>query len=348
MKILVIRIDRIGDLIVSTPVFESIKKSYPDSYIAVMVSPYTKDLLKNNPFVDEIIEYDRNGNHKGLIGIIRLANELKMKRFDVVVTLFSKFSIGLIVYLARIPKRIAPATKISQIFYNYRITQRRSRSIKHEADYNLDLLRTLGIENPIKKVSLWIDEESEHAADVFIKEAELDKAWEEGRIIGIHPGGGGSAKNWGPLRYAQLADELISKHGYSIILTGGKTESKLLETVRGYMRNKIYLYMPENLLHMAAIVKKMNVFVSSSTGPMHIAAALNITTVSLFCPIISCTPVRWGPVGNRQHVLMPRGVPQCGKCIGKKCEYYDCMDLITIESAYTAVADLIGGKHELQ
>ncbi len=340
MKILVIRTDRIGDLIASTPVFESIKKTYPDSYVAAMVSPYTKDLLKNNPFVDEVIVYDENGVHKGLSGLTGLAKELKEKRFDAVVTLYSKFRLGLLVYLAGIPKRIAPATKIAQVLYNYRVTQRRSRSVKHEADYNLELLKVLGVEQPVRKVGLWIDTESDLVADAFIRQAGLTTA----RIIGIHPGSAGSAKNWGPGRYSQLADELISKYGYSVVLTGSVKEKDLLDKVSGSMKNKPSIYIPDNLLQLAAILKKVKVFVSSSTGPMHMAAALNIPTVSLFCPIKACTPVRWGPVGNRQHVLMPPDVPPCYKCIGEKCEYYDCMDMITIESAAAAVAGLAGDK----
>lgn len=340
MRILVIRTDRIGDLIASTPVFESIKKRYPDSCITAMVSPYTKDLLMNNPFVDKVIVYDENGSHKGLSGLIGLSRELKEKRFDAVVTLYSKFRLGLLVYLAGIPKRIAPATKIAQIFYNYSITQRRSRSVKHEVDYNLDLLKALGVEEPVRKVGLWIDSESNLVADAFIRQAGLTTA----RIIGIHAGSAGSAKNWAPVRYSRLADELISKYGYSVILTGSLKERELLEKVSGSMSNRPFIYMPDNLLQLAAILKKVKVFVSSSTGPMHMAAALNVPTVSLFCPIKACTPVRWGPVGNRQHVLMPPGVPQCDRCIGEKCEYYDCMDMITIESAATAVADLAGDK----
>ena len=161
MKILIIRTDRIGDLIASTPVFESIKKAYPDSYLAAMVSPYTKELLKNNPFVDEVIVYDGEGQHKNFKGLLKLAKTLKEKRFDVAMTLFSNFRLGLLVYMAGIPERIAPATKIAQIFYNRRVLQRRSQSLKHEADYNLDLLKLLGIEQAARNVGLWTDSEAD-------------------------------------------------------------------------------------------------------------------------------------------------------------------------------------------
>lgn len=341
MKILVIRTDRIGDLIASTPVFETIKKRYPDSHIAALVSPYTKDLLRYNPFVDELLIYDADGLHKGLNGLMKLAKELKEKEFDAVVTLFSKFSLGLLVYLAGIPKRIAPATKIAQMFYNYRITQRRSRSVKHEADYNLELLKALGVERAFKSVGLWTDRESDEVASRYIENEGLLKASKGRKLIGIHPGSGGSAGNWRPERYAGLADKLISDYGYTVLLTGSIKEAELLTEVRGIMKHKPSIYLSDSILIFAALLSKLSVFVSSSTGPMHMAAARKVPTVSIFPPVKACTPVRWGPIGNRQLVLMP-DVPQCERCIKEKCQYYDCMDRITIESVVEGINRMAG------
>ena len=341
MKILVIRIDRIGDLIASTPVFESIKKTYPDSHLAAMVSPYTKELLKNNPFVDEVIVYDGDGLHKGVKALLNLARTLREKRFDVVMTLFSNFRLGLLVYIAGIPERIAPATKIAQIFYNRRVLQKRSRSLKHETDYNLDLLKTLGVERTVRRIGLWTDSESEEAANRHIVAQGLSKASEGHRLIGIHPGSGGSAGNWRPERYAELADKLISDYGYTVLLTGSVKEKELLSAVKDTMRNKPSVYLSDNILNFSALLKKLSVFVSSSTGPMHMAAAQKIPTVSIFSPVRACTPVRWGPIGNKQRVLMP-DVPQCDRCIRERCVYYDCMERITIESVVKGVNEMVG------
>ena len=341
MKILVIRTDRIGDLIASTPVFESIKKAYPDSHLAAMVSPYTKELLKNNPFVDEVIVYEGEGLHKEFKGLLKLAKILREKRFDVAITLFSNFRLGLLVYMAGIPERIAPATKIAQIFYNRRVLQKRSQSLKHEADYNLDLLKTLGVERTVRTVGLWTDSESDEAANRYIVAEGLSKASEGHRLIGIHPGSGGSAGNWRPERYAELADKLISDYGYTVLLTGSLKEAELLSAVMDTMRDKPSVYLSDNILNFAAILNKLSVFVSSSTGPMHMAAARKVPTVSLFSPVRACTPIRWGPIGNKQRVLMP-DVPQCDRCIRERCAYYDCMERITIESVVKGVNEMVG------
>ena len=109
------------------------------------------------------------------------------------------------------------------------------------------------------------------------------------------------------------------------------------------MKGSPSLYLSRNLRSFAALLAELTVFVSASTGPMHMAAALKIPTVSLFCPIRVCSPVRWGPIGNNSRVLMP-DVPQCERCTAERCRYYNCMDLITVESAGEAVRDLAGGN----
>lgn len=338
MKILVIRTDRIGDLIVSTPVFKAIKDKYPDAYIAAMVSPYTADLLSYNPYVDEVITCDRKGEHSGIKGLFKLTADIKRKKFDVAITLHSRMHLGFMAFFGGIKKRIAPATKLAQIFYNYRITQRRSRSVKHEADYNLELLKPLGIDITDKEVGLWTNKDHDAHAQAYLAKEDLIDAAEKKLLIAIHPGSGDSAKNWRPERYAALADSLVSR-GYSIILSGGHAEENLLNEVRDHMKAAPHIYMSGTLLNFAALLKKLSAFVSSSTGPMHMAAAVKTATAALFCPVRVCTPVRWGPIGNRQEIFMPE-VPQCEKCTRSACKYYECMNMIEIDAVADAVIKL--------
>jgi len=338
MKVLVIRTDRIGDLIVSTPVFKAIKDRYPDAHIAAMVSPYTADLLVHNPFVDEIIICDRKGKHGGIKGLLELTGEVRRKKFDVAITLHSRMHLGFITFFGGIPKRIAPATKLAQIFYNCRITQRRSRSIKHEADYNLELLAPLGINVSDREAGLWTDETHDADAQAYLAREGLIDAAEKKLLIGIHPGSGDSAKNWRPERYAELADKLTSK-GFSIVLSGGYGERGLLDEVKKNMIAEPHIYLSGTLLNFTALLKRLSAFVSSSTGPMHMAAAVKTPTAALFCPVRVCTPVRWGPIGNRQKVFLPE-VPQCEKCTLSACEYYECMNMIGVDAVADAVMKL--------
>src|SRR4030065_211930 len=179
----------------------------------------------------------------------------------IVLTLFSNFRLGLLVYMAGILERIAPATKIAQIFYNRRVLQKRSQSLKHEADYNLDLLKTLGVERTVRTVGLWTDRELDEAEKRYIVAEGLSKASEGHRLIGIHPGSGGSAGNWRPERYAELADRLISDYGYTVLLAGSVKEAGLVSAGMNTMRNKPLVYLSDNILNFAAILNKLSVFV---------------------------------------------------------------------------------------
>jgi ADP-heptose:LPS heptosyltransferase len=98
------------------------------------------------------------------------------------------------------------------------------------------------------------------------------------------------------------------------------------------------------LKQFAALLDYGRLFISASTGPMHLAAAVKTPTVSLFCPIFVCSPRRWGPLGNRRAVLIPAGT--CRKCSGPACSRYSCMKEITVEKALEACLGLlvIGGR----
>ena len=143
-KILVTRTDRIGDVVLSTPVFKSLKNSFPSVSISVLVRPYTKDIVTNNPNIDEVIIYDPEGEHKTISGLLKLAKEIEKRNFDTALILFLDFKVGLLTYLSKIPRRIGPGTKLAQIFLTDRIKQHRSKVDKHETDYNLELAEILG------------------------------------------------------------------------------------------------------------------------------------------------------------------------------------------------------------
>src|SRR4051812_34834368 len=127
MRILVIRPDRIGDVILSTPVFEAIKTALPESHLTVMVQENLLPILRNHPFIDELMIY-RSKRHPSLVYAMRLALEIRAKKFDIAIVLQTHWILGLAVLLAGIPKRIGPLSKLhSYLFYNEGLRQNRSR-----------------------------------------------------------------------------------------------------------------------------------------------------------------------------------------------------------------------------
>jgi len=328
-KVLITRTDRIGDVVLSTPVFISLKKSFPSVSISVLVRPYTKEIVTDNPNLDEVIIYDPEGEHKTIGGLLKLAKEIEKKNFDTALILFLDFKVGLLTYLSKIPKRIGPGTKLAQIFLTDRIKQHRSKVDKHETDYNLELAEILGAK-PIRQSEIYIPYEITKRIDNFFSSI-------VNPIVGIHPGSGGSARNWKSERYAELANKIIGKTGAAVFVTGGPGEEELLDRIISSIKGKAVKYISyDGIKELAGVIKKFNIMVGPSTGPIHIATAVGTPVVSIYCPIFVCQPKRWGPIGEKDIVLMP-DVPFCKKCVFEKCKYYDCMDMISVDRVFEEV-----------
>lgn len=335
-KILISRTDRIGDVVLSTPVFKSLKNSFPSVSISVLVRPYTKEIVTDNPNIDEVIIYDPEGEHRTIKGLFKLAKEIESRNFDTALILFLDFKVGLLAYLSKIPKRIGPGTKLAQIFLTDRIKQHRSKVGRHETDYNLELVEFLGA-NPIRQSEIYIPDEITKKIDRFFFELPTPNSKLQTRIVGIHPGSGGSARNWRPERYIELADKIIEKTSATVFITGGPAEEKLVDGILNNIKGKAFKYISYiGLKELAGVIKKFNVIVGPSTGPIHIATAVGTPVVSIYCPIFVCQPKRWGPIGKNDIAIVP-DVPFCKKCVFEDCEYYDCMDRISVEKVFEEV-----------
>lgn len=352
-KILVVRTDRIGDVILSTPVLEAIKLSCPKSHLTMMISPYTKDIVKNNPHLDDVIIDDHKNIHKGVGGFFRLIKKIRGEKFDIGILLRPTFRLAILLYLSEIKYRIGTGYRSYQIFFNRKIYQHRKRNLKHESDYNMDMLKPLGIKSqrcePYGSSQrilprVFLSESEENLADRMFENLKIKT---DNIMVAIHPGSGNSSLNLPIKRFAQAADSLIEDMKAKVIITGAEREMGLANLMENRMRNKpINLVGKTNLRQLASLLKKIDILISNSTGPMHLSAALGTPTVAIFSPIFATGPIRWGPCGEDHEVILPP-VPVCLKCNPKSCPYYDCMEKIKAEEIVRRV-NLILQKRAVQ
>ncbi len=332
-RILVIRNDKLGDVILATPVFLSLRSAFPKSYIAALVSAAGYGAVKDNPYLNTVIVDDIKGKHAGKTGFLRLAEKIRAEKFDAVLVLFSNWRMGRLCYQAGIPTRIGAASKIAQIFYTKRIYQHRSACLRHEAEYNLELAAVLGAE-PILKTQVYTGAEVKKQAALFFDSLKLDA---KRPLIGIHPGSGGSAVSWPLDKYIELANLLTTELGAGIFITHGPGEEDKVQYIAKKLNKPPYYYHGNySIQFMAELIKRFKVFVSSNTGPMHLAAAVGTPCVSLFSPLIATNATRWGPIGNKNKALTP-ALPECRKCIPDKCIHFNCLDLISAKQVAQAV-----------
>jgi ADP-heptose:LPS heptosyltransferase len=302
MKILVVRNDKLGDFLVSLPAYACIKKNLPSSTVTALVPAYTRDLAALCSQIDKIVIDP--GRENGIQAAVQLAKTLKAKKFDAVVTLFSTSHTGLAVWLARIPYRLAPATKIAQLAYNHRLKQRRSQSIKPEHEYNLDLalkfLTDMGvkeIERPEPPFLSMSAETRRNARTRFLAEYQIP---ESSRLIFVHAGSGGSSNNLSLDQYAELIRLLNIAEPYHIILSSGPGEiehvKRLSEMLRG-IPHTIY-ESNEGLGQFVEYINLAELFIGGSTGPLHIAGALDVPTAAFYVRLRTSSALRWQTVNS--------------------------------------------------
>jgi ADP-heptose:LPS heptosyltransferase len=314
-KYLIVRPDRIGDVVLSTPIPREIKRSNPANYVAVMVTEYTKDLYLNNPCVDEIITFPKQDERISPTEYFSYLSLLRSYKFDYAFMLLPNERINYLLFLAGIRMRIGVGHKFFQFITNTKSVYRRKYNpLRHESDYCLDMLRKTGIEPSSINPEIYLTDEEKKKALELKKEMSP-----EGKLlIGINSTSGNSAPNITFSEYRKLIDLLLSFNEYKVVVTDYNPPSEI-----GSIESVFYPCKGKPLRESIVSISTLDLLISASTGPMHIASALAVPTISLFCPLTACSPVLWGPLGNRSRIILPEEGYCSYKCPGdpKKCNF---------------------------
>lgn len=303
-KILLVRNDKLGDFILSFPAIALIKKNCPDYQLSVLVPAYTRPVAELNPNIDQCLIDP--GPDAPFSQQIQLLKAIRQERFEAVVTLFSTFRIGLIVRFCNIRYRLAPATKLAQIFYNHRLLQRRSQSAKPESEYNADLAREFL--NEFAHIS-----QPEAVHPPYLTAPGQDcQAWlaelgfKRARpCVMLHPGSGGSANNLSLNQYAKLVDCLYRQRPFNLIISAGPGEEQQAEALLGLIGNdyaKVFVSR-QGLPAFAKVLSCVELFIAGSTGTLHLAGALDIPTLGFYPRRRSATALRWQTLNSPENRL---------------------------------------------
>ncbi len=303
MRILIVRTDKLGDFITALPACCALKKYDPSNRIVVCVAPLNRELAEACDFIDEVVVDDGGP-------LFSLAAKLRAARIDVSVTLFSDTRTALAQFLARIPRRIAPATKLAQIFYTDRVAQRRSRVEMAEFEYNLALGKTLFADlasdcpQPLLRFG---EEETDAIYRNFCERYGITKP-----VVAFHPGFGGSSDaNWTLDEYLELIRSLRDRRDIQIILTFGPDEEALRReaTRKAQGLDVVFYTSRDGLVAFAKLLSRFRLFVSTSTGTYHLAAAVGTPTLTFFADSLFASVKRWKAVSEEhlQHPYMLSG-----------------------------------------
>ena len=310
-KILIVRPDRIGDVVLSTPIPREIKKTYPDSFVAVLLRKYTQDVYFNNPYVDKIILIDDEVGKS----FWEKVKEIRKYKFTHSLLLLPTERLNYLLFFAGIPYRIGVGHKFYQfITFTRYVDRKKYIPLRHEADYCMDLARKIGVESENLDTEFFLtDEEKQKVNQTREKLLKGNKY-----LIGVHASSGNSSPNWKVDEYSKLVSSFTKEVGISVVITDNfiPDQLKQIEGVSYPNENKS---LRESIINFASL----DLLISASTGPMHIAAALKIKTLSMFCPLTACSPKLWGPLGNKSKIILPEENYCQTICPGdpKKCSF---------------------------
>lgn len=287
--------------------FALLKENMPEASVYALVPHYTSEMAETCPWVDHILidPSPKAGWRSGFA----LSELFKKERFDAVITLYSRARVGLASVLSKIPYRFAPATRFAQIFYNHRLTQRRSRSEKPEYVYNEDLIRHFLKQQKISSHKEpgppYLHFDDHEIAQKRLRFCETHQLDPQNALVFLHSGSGGSANNLTVEQYAKLANHLKSGKGHTIILTAGPGElehAKILGKQLPHTPHVVY-YSTFGLQNFAKHIQFADVFISGSTGPLHIAGALDTPTAAFYPRRRSATALRWQTLNSPKRRL---------------------------------------------
>lgn len=330
-KILVTRTDRLGDVLLATPVLKKIREFYPRAKLSFLVREEWAPVLQFGEGV-ELIIYRPNTSVK------ELADTLRGHKFDVAIVLRDEAVVSQAVRKADIPVRVGPySTLRSLLTFNHGLLQRRSRCSKHEAEYNLELLSRIKI--PVAKPAR-VPEELPRSWIHYSTQVrgEVDQWLKAHNMLGVkfwclHPGSSGSARYLQPGRMMELVYECLARlaphEGAKLVITGGSHEESLLQEIKSKAPDVVIFGGEKNLglAALAELYRRAETVIAHGTGPLHLAAAVDTRVLAIFPPLHVLSERRWGPLTAKRLTWVPAvECPEKYRCRGPKCKYYDCMD----------------------
>jgi heptosyltransferase-2 len=338
-KIMVRATNWIGDAVMSLPAIEALHARFPNSEIVLVAKPWVSELYQNHPAVSRQIVYDAAGEHRGIRGFWKLVRELRSERFDAAILLQNAFHAAWIAWCAGIAFRIGYARDGRSSLLNEAVEAASPAAYGHQTYYYLQLLFRSGlIEKPqtVEEVHLHLAESERRWAARQLQALGLGG---KRFLVGICPGASfGPAKRWLPDRYAKLADRLIDALGADVLIFGSRAESSLAEDVAQVMGHTPVLVAGKTTLReFMALLAKCQLVITNDSGPMHLAAALQLPLLAIFG---STNERATGPLGHRVRVI--KHSVECSPCGLRQCPIdFRCMTGVSVDAVYKAALEAV-------
>lgn len=347
LRILIINPFGIGDVLFTTPIIHTLKDAFAQVQIGYFCNRRSATLVENNAYIDFVFLYDRDEFEAlrkksfflWLKKAINFLNEIKEKHFDLALDFSLNTQYGFFSWFCGIKERVGYDYKKRGIFLTKKI-KLAGYDKKHVVEYYGGLLELLGLKLEQQKLELYLKNEDRKRAEEMLRGAGIT---ESDFLVGIIPGAGASwggdayLKHWPPEKFALLADKVIESYQAKIIILGDFLEKEIAQTITKGMKNKAVDFSGMTTIgELAVLLSKMKMLITNDGGPLHMAVALGIRTVSFFGPV---DPKVYGPYppDEKRHIVLRRNL-ECSPCyrnfrLNACLKNKECLEGINVEDA---------------
>ncbi len=324
-RILLIRLSSLGDIVLTTPAIRAVRANFPNAHIAILVAKQSADILRENPYLNEIITFDRLAKNKNTGEMWRIIHLLRERKFTLAIDFQRKFRTEILMYFSGATERVGKG-KLCTV----RVPEQGN---KHATEHYFDILHAAGIPAADQKLELFLAESERRDAVQRLKTAGIVA---EKLKVGLFPGAGWKLREWMPERFAAIGDRLVEHFNADILIFGGQQESELVQKVANLMEMHAIPFAGNlQMRQLAACIEQCDLFLTNDTGPMHIAAGVGTPTISLFGP---GNHIRFQPLGA-EHQIIRHDVP-CSPCkqFTDKCKDNICMKRIGVDEVWHSIS----------
>jgi lipopolysaccharide heptosyltransferase II len=328
-NILLIRLSSLGDIVLTSPAIRAVREHFPQAHISMLVAKQSAELFTENPHLDEVIPFDRMARNKDTLEMVRIVRILRELEFELAIDFQRKVRTSLLAYLSGAKCRVGYHEP-----NGFLCTVRVPRQLnKHVVDHYFDLLHAINIPTPSRELELFLAEpDRAYVRDLLNTQHGVAPSQIK---VGLFPGAGWKLREWMPDRFAAIGDRIAKHFDAQVLIFGGPGDRELVNHVADLMTTTPLAFtQPFGIRQFAALIEQCDLFVTNDTGPMHIAAAMQTPTISLFGP---GNHIRFQPL-NPIHTTIRHHVP-CNPCkqFTDKCKDNICMKLITVDEVWETV-----------
>jgi lipopolysaccharide heptosyltransferase II len=338
-KILVIKLTAIGDVILIIPSLAAIRQKYPAAWITVLVSRKARKIIRNCPYVNDVIVYEDSAKWR-VLSWFKMARLLAREQFDTVADLQNNRASHFISFFCGAGVRAGFSNRKWSFFLNRR--SKGSLGALPPLEHQLQVLKMIGVDAVQKTLELWTSPEEEQRIDSFLASHWVSQSQ---HLVGMNPGSSlrWPTKQWPIENFARVCDEL-GRRNIRVVLTGSADDlAATEELVRRTKYKPINAAGKTSITELAALIKRCRVFVSSDSAPMHIASGVQVPLIAIF-----------GPTDPKRHLVPPSRYQvfwkeaQCSPCYLRSCPLgHVCMRKITVQEVLDAVLYFIHEKRSV-